>query len=222
MGILALALVCEALNSPATKFPAFHNLHVLADYFQTAGREFQLEPVIVAVDCACPKDSRIKVYARTANTTFDSVEAIMSSFEQSHRICNGIEKLRTLWQLVMGPKTEFSSTQQLAPKSHCTSGILYYFEVTANSPKIVPKIYLPVKYYGQSDHKVAQGLGAFLSSRDKSQVPYVSRYLEALEHICSYRTLDSGCGLLTYISCSIKDDSLNVTSYLSPEIYHSG
>lgn len=75
---------------------------MLANYFQTAGRGFQLKPVIVAVDCVCPKDFRIKVYARTADTAFDSVEAIMSSFEHSHRICHGIEKLRTLWQLVMG------------------------------------------------------------------------------------------------------------------------
>ena len=226
LGISAIALVCKPLNSLATKFPAFHTLHVLANYFQTAGQEFQLEPVIVAVKCVCPRDSRIKVYARTAHTTFDSVEAIMSSFEPSHSICRGIEELRTPWQLMMGPMTEFSSTQQLLPESQCTFGILYYFEVTANSPKIapkiVPKIYLPVKHYGQTDHKVAQGLGAFLSSRDKSQVPYVSRYLEALQQICTYRNLNSQCGLQAYISCSIKDNSINVTSYLSPEIYHHG
>jgi len=181
-----------------------------------------LDPFMVAVDCVSTSTSRIKVYVRSAKTSFASIEAVMSLFEDSLKIVNGMRELRRLWSLIFSLGDDFCTAEELPQKLHATSGMLYYFEVNPKSRKINTKVYLPVKHYGRNDEAVALGLAQFLGDRGNHSEVIVGNYLRALQEICTYRRLGDACGLQTYISCSIKDDALDVTSYLSPEIFHHG
>ena len=40
-----------------------------------------------------------------------------------------------------------------------------------------------------------------------------------LKDLCTYRALDGGCGLQTYISCTVNEGHLSLASYFGSEIY---
>lgn len=216
-------VVQEALASLAQEYQALPALYKLLEFLETTSKNHRLQPMIVGVDCVEPSKSRIKVYVRSPDTSYASVAAIMGMFDDGCSTQNGLKELRHLWQLVLGLKDNFNPEDDLPFKAHCTSGVLYYFEVHAGSWNIKPKVYIPVKHYGCNDEDIAQGLRAFLVSRKGTgEQPNVENYLQALRDICTYRSLRCQSGLQTYISCAIQDDSLDITSYISPEIYHKG
>ena len=216
------AIVCEALRSQTQDLMEVPSLYKLLDFLETTGRAYKLQPIILAFDCVAPKDSRIKVYARTPLTSYTSVRAIMGMFDVEHHMKYGLDELQQLWQLVLNTKGDFNPKEPLPYKEYTTSGILYYFEVRPGSHTITPKVYIPVKHYGQNDEAIARGLETFIIRRNRSQAKTVESYMQALRDICTYRSLDSETGLQTYISCGLRKGSLDITSYLSPEIYHLG
>lgn len=216
------AIILDTLSSIARESVEWLSILQLIEFLEMAGKNPQLEPFIVGFDCVVPSRSRIKVYVRSSETTFASVETLMSMFDESNDIEVGLRELRQLWQLTFGLESNFCSRQSLPFKAHCTAGILYYFEVRPGHPGITSKVYLPVKHYGRNDQDIAQGLVTFLRSRNPCSEPRLQSYLKFLHETCTYRSLGSACGLQTYISCSLKNGSLDVTSYLSPEIYHEG
>jgi DMATS type aromatic prenyltransferase len=182
-----------------------------------------LDPFMIAFDCVAPKQSRMKIYARCPDIRLSSVEEVMSLFEDTSKIANGIEELRKLWGLLFGcDSASGDSAGHLTYKAHLTSGILYYFEVRPESSKITTKVYLPIRHYAQDDLSVAKGLQKFFKERRGKQDETARDFMKVLNQMCSYRRLDSATGLQTYISCKIEKDSLELTSYLSPEIYHEG
>lgn len=48
----------------------------------------------------------------------------------------------------------------------------------------------------------------------------ITNFLEVLNRICTYRSLNSVIRLQMYVSCKIENDSLEIIYYLSPEIYN--
>ncbi|KAF1974452.1 aromatic prenyltransferase [Bimuria novae-zelandiae CBS 107.79] len=76
----------------------------------------------------------------------------------------------------------------------------------------------PVRHYASNDLSIAQGLATYFERR--GQTVAAENYVEALLDIFSHRSLGSGLGLHTYISCTLKKTELAVTSYFNPEIYH--
>lgn len=215
-------IISDILSSIAQGKAAWSAAHQLIEFLETGGKNFRLEPLIVAFDCVMPSRSRIKVYARSSDTSLASVEAVMSMFYEPNNRKTGLGELRQLWRLTFGLDNSFCSGENLPFKPHCTSGILYCFEVRPGHIGITPKVYLPVKHYGRNDLDIAQGLATFLRSRNTDPEQMVESYLQFLHETCTYRSLSSACGLQTYISCSIINGSLDITSYLSPEIYHKG
>ncbi len=216
------AIVSEALRDQAQDPMELESLYKLLDFLETTGRAYKLQPIIFAFDCVAVNKSRIKVYARTPLTSYASVRAIMGMFDVEHNKKNGLEELQQLWHLVLSTKGDSNPKEPLPYKEHTTSGILYYFEVRPGSQTITPKVYIPVKHYGQNDEAIARGLKTFIVRRNRSQAKTAENYLQALREICTYRSLSSETGLQTYISCGLRNGSLDITSYLSPEIYHKG
>ena len=216
------AIVCEALRNQAQDLMEVPSLYKLLDFLETTGRAYKLQPIIFAFDCVAINKSRIKVYARTPLTSYTSVRAIMGMFDVEQNIKNGLEELQQLWQLALSTKSDFDPKEPLPHKEHSTAGMLYYFEVRPGSHTIMPKVYIPVKHYGQNDEAIARGLKTFIVRRNRSQAKTAESYLQALREICTYRSLSSETGLQTYISCGLRNGSLDITSYLSPEIYHKG
>lgn len=220
LGFSVSTVICDALESLPTDLICSSPFHQLSDFLKTKAPQMGLEPFMVAIDCVAPSLSRLKVYARCQDTTFESVEAIMSNFDSSQSMVKAIMELRHLWELTLFFKEHLSSGH--VTRSNYTSGILYYFEIRDQSEHVTPKVYLPVKHYGRNDLDIATGLGKFLKAQRGYREDVINNYLKALHKICKYRELGSASGLQTYISCSIKDGVLDITSYLSPEVYHKG
>lgn len=216
------AVILDALNGLAQDTTTWPTIPQFSSFLETRSKELQLKPLFVAFDCVAPSRSRLKVYARSSDTSFASVEVIMSMFDEQQNTTQGLAALRVLWQLTLGLDQNFCSDQHLPLRNHYTAGILYCFQIRPGNTKISPKVYIPVKHYGRNDMDIAQGLAAYFRDRNRCHEQIVQRYLQALQEICTYRSLSAACGLQTYISCGIENGSLDITSYLSPEIYHKG
>lgn len=219
-GKSSFSVIFEALRGLSSYEQNWCSLQVMVDRLEIERKSLKLEPFMIATDCIASDQSRVKVYARTTNTSFSTVEEIMSIFEDKNRMRNGLDELRKLWQLVFSLTDDADDRSELPHKNHQTSGILYYFEARPGSSKITTKVYLPVRHYGRDDLSIATGLQTLFKERRRSQGRVFKNYLEALHQICHYRRLESATGLQTYISCKIENGSLDITSYLSPEIYH--
>lgn len=212
-------VIFESLKNLAHHFE-WSSLQALIQSLESKRNSFGLEPFMIAFDCVAPAKSRMKIYARSTDTTLATAETIMSIFENSSKIQNGLVEFRKLWSLVMNPN--LNPKGRSTNSTHDTSGMLYYFEVRPRSGRITTKIYLPVKHYGLNDLAVAHGLQTFIRERESSKEKMTMDYLHTLHQICTHCQLSSSTGLQTYISCKLENDSLQVTSYLSPEIYHEG
>ena len=215
LSIITQAL--EDLTYPGGSITAHKALHhfMLNDPLGTS-----LQIVGLSVDCVDPCKSRLKYYVRSPYTSFSSVCTILTLNNRVHSVKaqNGLETLRRLWQLVFGLEDGFSPGEHLASKEHETAGVLYNFDIRPGVSSPEPKIYIPVRHYGHSDQHIAQGIAEFLRQHGEQQ--FVANYLTMLENVCVHRDLDSGCGLQTYISCTIKEGQLSLASYIGPEIYH--
>lgn len=214
----------KSLRRGKGEFCAFSKLESFLED-DPVGAQLKLE--MLAVDCVA--ESRLKIYVRSPCTSFDSVSAILTMNGKLYgpEIASGLKELRELWHLVLGLDEDFPSSQELHQKDHRTSGVLYYFNTKPTDvvpgmrdPDVTPdpKVYIPVRHYAQNDRQVAQGLATFLERRGRDD--YVQNYMNVLDGICTHRSLDSSCGMHTYISCGFKKGSLVITSYLSPEVYH--
>ena len=206
----------RSLENDATKFPAYDGmLHYLTH--SPVGRS--LEVLGIALDCVDPSKARLKLYVRSADTSFDSVRKVMCMDGLATvKSDQAMEDLWSLWKSVLNHGESFSSSDQLQPNSHHTSGILYNFEIKANVPATDPKVYIPVKHYSANDRAVADGLTDFLSSRGGDR--FASQYLQMLESLCVHRSLEESRGLQTYIQCGLQNEGIALTSYMAPEIYH--
>ena len=215
-----LAVVTQALEGlsyPGGSITAHKVLHhfMLHHHLGTS-----LQIVGLSVDCVDPRKSRLKYYVRSPHTSFSSVYTILTLDNRVNGVKahNGLETMRRLWQLVFGLRDGFSLDENLASKEHETAGVLYNFDIRPGVSSPEPKVYLPVRHYGRSDQHIAEGLTEFLRERDGQYS--VDNYLTMLKNLCTHRALDSGCGLQTYISCSVKEGQLSLASYFGPEIYH--
>ncbi|KAE8168695.1 tryptophan dimethylallyltransferase-domain-containing protein [Aspergillus tamarii] len=176
----------------------------------------------VAVDCVDPSASKLKIYFRSSSTSFASVRDTLTAGGMLSSWDNyALEQLQELWSLVLGLPSDFPCSQELPSKSHETSGVLYNFDIKLGNHQPETKVYIPVRHYGQSDHAIAVGLVEFLQRRG-GHTQYHDRFLKALKQYASFRALDQGCGVQTYIACAFKRGQLSLTSYLSAEIYHPG
>ena len=169
----ALSLVTEAVAKlaklEALHFPAYD---LLLDYIQTSSEGSQLEAEMLAVDCVSPASSRIKVYLRSRSTSFKSVLANMTLNGElrQRNLDSGIMELAKLWNSVLLPTQHLSANEELPHSDHRTAGILYYYEFRHGKSIPTPRLYIPVRHYGQNDMAVAEGLVGYLRSRGQGEM----------------------------------------------------
>ncbi|CCD48756.1 hypothetical protein ACHAPC_005055 [Botrytis cinerea] len=214
------AVIFESLSSFAHEMK-WSSLQGLVQSLNLKSRSLGLDPFMIAFDCLSPQKSRMKIYARCPDIRLASVMETMSIFDDKSKISDGLKELQMLWDLVFSCGGQ-SHTDCLPHKAHITSGILYYFEVRPGSSKVTTKVYLPVKHYAKDDLSVAEGLQEFFRKRRGMQDQSAGDFMGVLNRMCTYRRLEKATGLQTYISCKIENDSLEITSYLSPEMYNEG
>lgn len=211
-----LSETIRGLEGPNFQLTSYDHL---LDFMTNHAEGSLLDIVGVAVDCVIPWKSRLKIYVRSARTSFDSVHTIMSmggklqTFPQA-----SLQDFRKLWQLTLGLDENFSSSSDLSLNPRQTAGILYNFDIRAGTPLPEPKVYIPVKHYSPNDQVAMTGLTSYLKM--KGQDGFAEGYQRALAGISNHRDLESESGLQTYVSCAVKKERLVLTSYFSPEIYH--
>lgn len=219
-GQTRLAVVTDAVRSlerSDLRFPAYNEL---LEFMSIDPQGSQHEIVSLAVDCVDPSKSRLRLYVRSASTSWNHVCAILSMSGRLSNLDSGGTRndLRELWHLLLSLGKDFPSSEELPGTKHQTGGVLYNFDIKPNNVRPEAKLYIPAKHYGKNDLAVAKGLATYLESRGREC--FVVNYMRALEGVCTHRALESGQGLQTYIGCGLERESLSLTSYIAPEIYH--
>ncbi|MCJ1237846.1 hypothetical protein MMC14_005833 [Varicellaria rhodocarpa] len=211
--------IVHAIKSLYHEHSDIPSLSRLLGFMQNTPQGSSMSLLFLAVDNV-PR-SRIKIYARSASTSFASIHDTMTI----NATISGREKalvdLRELWGLVTNLPEDFHDDHELPQIHHPTAGILYHFDVQPGNCFPEPKVYLPVKHYGHDDLHTANALSLFFQRRGADWL--AKPFVRALESIASaYRSLEGSRGLQTYIGCAVRKGELVITSYLSPEIYHQG
>ena len=134
-------------------------------YFSTLPAEFNIEPVIAAVDCVPDAENRFKVYVRTQATHLSALCDMLTLGGQlkGPAIDATLTKLRELWGALFGPISDETSVQQVESNSGPT-GFLFYYEMALGNPIPIPKIYIPAARFLKDDGHVARVMSQFVGS----------------------------------------------------------
>lgn len=164
-----LSLVEKAISTLSPYEPSLSSaFSLVSGYIRSLEVGYRPEVEIFAVDCVNPTLSRVKVYLRSRETSFDSVVCMMSLGGRLPQLSKeGLASLEELWRLVLSLDQNVSTSEPLHSINHRTAGVLYYFELRPRRLYPKPKVYIPVKHYGKNDLEVANGLSTYLQSRGK-------------------------------------------------------
>ncbi|KAI1439288.1 aromatic prenyltransferase [Xylaria sp. CBS 124048] len=181
-----------------------------------------LEYEMLAIDLIDPRESRMKIYFRSRETTFDSV---VNTMTLGGRIANaklhqGLQDLRRLWNALFSVDPDVPGSQSLPAVGHRTAGILYNVEFRLGEECPVAKIYLPVRHYSRSDEGVIRGLDAYFQQHQRGK--YMANYVQAMRALFSPETMQKSLGVHTYIGCTIRPNGrLRLVSYFKPGVPES-
>ncbi|KAI1111305.1 tryptophan dimethylallyltransferase-domain-containing protein [Nemania sp. NC0429] len=178
-----------------------------------------LEHEMLAIDLIDPLESRLKIYFRCRDTTFNSVVNIMTigGRIENPKLYQGLEDLRHLWNVLFHTGVDVPPEQSLPRVDHRTAGILYNIEFKLGDTYPVAKIYLPVRHYSSSDEAVIQGLNLYFQHHQRGK--YMPSYVKAMRALFCTKSMQATSGIHTYIGCAIRPNgTLRVVSYFKPGI----
>lgn len=214
------AVISQAIQSlPGYSTSAYISLTSLETFLCTSSQGSSLKVEIFAIDCIKSSTSRLKIYMRSKNTSFNSIRNVMSLNGElkGPSIDRGFQELYDLWRLIFPEAQSISSAEDFQKIDHRTAGILYYFDVKVDQKFPGVKVYLPVRHYGDSDLSIVKGLSLYLKRRNQDGL--IQNYLKVLKAISGSCSIEFHRGFQTYLGCSIVDGRLNLTSYLAPKVY---
>ena len=138
-------------------------LGVVMDHISSFSATSRPHVLIIAVDCIEPQLSRVKIYVRYQQTSFDSmIQALRLGGALPPFSATVLKDLEELWCGCFGVHDTSTPLDNVV---HRTAGLLYYYELKANKALPTSKVYLPVRHYASDDDQVARGLSDFLSKR---------------------------------------------------------
>lgn len=145
----------------------------------TTNKDIEYE--MLATDLLAPPASRLKIYFRCRNTSFDSVMLIMTlgGRIQNPELARGFEQLRALWNGLFGFCQ--STSQPLKNNDHRTAGILYNVEFRLGDLYPVAKVYLPVRHYARSDASVVDAMDRHFRLHERGT--YMSAYRNVMTEL---------------------------------------
>jgi len=134
-------------------------------YFSTLPAEFDVKPVIAAVDCVRDVDNRFKVYVRTQATHLSALREMLTLGGQLEgpAVDATLAKLRELWRALFGPISDETPVKHNESNTGPT-GFLFYYEMAVGSTSLIPKIYIPAARFLDNDAHVAQVMSQFVGS----------------------------------------------------------
>ncbi|KAI9640749.1 hypothetical protein NHQ30_011058 [Ciborinia camelliae] len=152
-------------------------LQVYREFASEPGRE-GLEHDMLAIDLTEPESSRLKIYIRSRETSFQSVVDILTlgGRLQNTKVDQGVKDLNHLWNCLFDVNN--APEESLRVVNHRTAGILYNVEFKLGAGLPTTKIYIPVRHYSRSDEQIIQGLSAYLSHYDRAK--YVPNYIKTM------------------------------------------
>jgi DMATS type aromatic prenyltransferase len=134
-------------------------------YFSTLPAKFNVQPVIAAVDCVSDPDNRFKVYVRTQATHLSALCGMLTLGGQlkGPAIDSTLAKLREIWRALFGPISDITPVKH-KPSNIGPTGFLFYYEMTIGNALPIPKIYIPVGRFLESDTHVARVMSQLVGS----------------------------------------------------------
>jgi DMATS type aromatic prenyltransferase len=134
-------------------------------YFSILPAEFNVQPVIAAVDCVANVDSRFKVYVRTQATHLSALCDMLTLGGQidGPAVDAILVKLREIWCALFGPISEETPVKHKRSSTGPT-GVLFCYEMIVGSSSPIPEIYIPADSSLESDAHVAQVISQFVGS----------------------------------------------------------
>ncbi|KAI1121821.1 tryptophan dimethylallyltransferase-domain-containing protein [Nemania abortiva] len=187
--------------------------------FYDFSSEVALEHEMLAIDLIDPLESRLKIYFRCRETTFNSVINIMTvgGRIRNPKLYQGLEDLRRLWNALFHVDADAPPERALREVNHRTAGILYNIEFRLGEQYPVAKIYLPVRHYSNSDAAIIQALNIYFQHHQRGK--YMPKYVNAMRALFSPKSMQATPGVHTYIGCAIRPNgTLRVVSYFKPGI----
>ncbi|KAF5574642.1 tryptophan dimethylallyltransferase [Fusarium pseudoanthophilum] len=179
----------------------------------------QLRPFMLAIDLVEPGASRLKIYARSNQTSFRFVRNVMTIGGLRTGMDKSLEKFFDLWKSALGLNHAASPGDELPKVDHLTSGAVFNFDVAPKSSIPDVKAYIPVRHYANNDLQAAVGLIRYLEEHGNGHGVYSQSYLRALGMLAPPGQLDKATGVQTYFAVACQDDDLSLTSYLNPQLY---
>lgn len=186
--VLASA-IARLPNCKPSDFSAFDLLqnYINSTPSRSAG---SLDIEILAVDCVHPQKSRLKVYARARQISFESVCTIVTlgGRLESSEMNQSLQELDILWRYLFSDDISSSdvpagAVPSLSLNSHRTAGILYNFEIKPGCPLPVPKVYIPVRHNARSDSRVMQALRNYIEGSRHEGTALFARYSKAMRKL---------------------------------------
>ncbi|KAL5589202.1 hypothetical protein FOBRF1_015730 [Fusarium oxysporum] len=177
----------------------------------------RLRPFMLAIDCVEPGASRLKIYARSNQTSFRFVRNVMTVGGLRTGLDKSLERFADLWKRTLGLDPDTSPEDELPNVDHLTSGAVFNFDVAPKSSIPDVKAYIPVRHYTNNDLHAALGLVGYLE--DHGHGYYSQSYLRTLDMLAPPGQLDQATGVQTYFAVACQGDDLSLTSYLNPQFY---
>ena len=134
-------------------------------YFSTLPTEFNVQPVVAAVDCVADVDNRFKVYVRTQATHLSALCDMLTLGGQLNdpALNNTLAELREIWCALFGPILDETPVKHSQFNTGPT-GFLFCYEMAIDSSSLIPEIYIPAARFLESDAHVAQVISRFVGS----------------------------------------------------------
>ncbi|KAF5682458.1 tryptophan dimethylallyltransferase [Fusarium circinatum] len=177
----------------------------------------QLRPFMLAIDLVEPSASRLKIYARSNQTSFRFVRDVMTVGGLRTGLDQSLQNFYDLWKRALGLNPDTSPEDELPSVDHLTSGAVFNFDVAPKSSLPDVKAYIPVRHYTNNDLQAALGLIGYLE--EHGHEGYSQSYLRALDMLAPPGQLDQATGVQTYFAVACQDGELSLTSYLNPQLY---
>ncbi|KAL4725675.1 Dimethylallyltryptophan synthase 1 [Fusarium chlamydosporum] len=178
--------------------PNFEALNNVESYLSNNHDGRQLRPFMLAIDCVKPESSRLKIYARSTQTSFRFVQSVMTIGGLRSGLDKSLDNFFDLWKRTLDLDPNISLEEELPDVNHATSGTVFNFDVAPKSPIPDVKSYIPVRHYARSDLQAALGLVGYL--KDHNRGYYSQAYIRALEGLAPPNCLAKATGVQTYFA----------------------
>ena len=136
------------------------------------------------MDTVEPSKNRLKVYARCSATNLSGVVSAMTLGDHptlvSHPgIQHAIANVTHLWCLMFGQDAVDNDVSLSSKNTIYTKGIVVYYDLTPGRAIPMPKVYIPVRHYANSDAHVCQVMSQYY--RDINFIKSGSTYQQMVE-----------------------------------------